>query len=72
MGFEPKDYDKVKELVSPTQMIKQTGNSIGVTVLIAIISMLYKDIDYEKVINQYVQGIIEEHKIRKKFAIERK
>ncbi len=72
MGFEPKDYDKVKELVSPTQMIKQTGNSIVVTVLIAIISMLYKDIDYEKVINQYVQGIIEEHKIRKKFAIERK
>lgn len=67
MGFEQKDYDKVKEIVSPTQMIKQTGNSIGVTVLIAIISMLYKDIDYEKVINCYVQGIIEESKFRKKF-----
>ncbi len=66
MGFEAKDYDKVKEIVSPTQMIKQTGNSIGVTVLIAIISMLYKDIDYEKVINCYVQGIIEESKFRKK------
>lgn len=67
MGFEAKDYDKVKEIVSPTQMIKQTGNSIGVTVLVAIISMLYKDIDYEKVINCYVQGIIEEHNFRKKF-----
>lgn len=67
MGFEPKDYDKVKEIVSPTQIIKQNGNSIGVTVLIAIISMLYKDIDYEKVIHQYVQGIVDEHKFRKKF-----
>lgn len=67
MGFEAKDYDKVKEVVSPTQMIKQTGNSIGVTVLIAIISMLYKDIDYEKVINCYVQEIIEKNNFRKKF-----
>lgn len=67
MGFEPKDYDKVKMFISPTQMIKQTGNSIGVTVLIAIISKLYKDIDYEKVINQYVQDIFNEHKFRKKF-----
>ena len=65
MGFEVNDYYKVKDIVSPTQLIKQAGNSIGVTVLIAIISMFYDGIDYEKVINEYVNNILLEK--RKKF-----
>lgn len=66
MGFKPEDYDKIK-FISKTQIIKQMGNSIGVTALTAIISMLYQGIDYEKVINQYVNAILNENNFRKKF-----
>lgn len=62
MGFEIEDYIKVKDINSPTQLIKQAGNSIGVTCLIAIIAMLYSDIDYEKIINDYVDNILFEKK----------
>ena len=58
MGFEKGDYIKVKDVNSPTQLIKQAGNSIGVTCLIAIIAMFYSDIDYEKIINDYVDNIL--------------
>lgn len=58
MGFEKEDYIKVKKLNSSTQLVKQAGNSIGVTCLVAIFSMLYSDIYYEKVINDYVEDIL--------------
>lgn len=58
MGFEKEDYIKVKDINSPTQLAKQAGNSIGVTCLIAIIAMFYSDIDYEKIINNYVDNIL--------------
>lgn len=62
MGFEVGDFNNVKDLLSRTQLTKQAGNSIGVTCLIAIIAMLYSDIDYEKIINDYVDNILFEKK----------
>lgn len=62
MGFESVDYNKILDKVSPTQIIKQSGNSIGVTVLVAIFSKLYKGIDYEKIINDYVEGLLRQKK----------
>ncbi len=58
MGFSIDDYMKIKNLVSETQIYKQAGNSIVVTVLIAIFAQFYKDIDYEKIIKEYVKNEI--------------
>lgn len=40
-GFDDSDYDKVKDKVSKAQLIKQTGNSISVTVVQAILKNLF-------------------------------
>lgn len=58
MGFPDKDFRKVSKIISETRLYKQAGNSIMVTVLIAIFSKLYKDIDYEKIIKLYIDSEI--------------
>lgn len=40
MGFDDKDTDKAKEVVSNTQLYKQAGNSIVVPVLEGIFANL--------------------------------
>lgn len=54
MGFTKKDYDKISQITSETQIYKQAGNSIVVPVLIAIFSQLYNNINYEKIIRDYI------------------
>ena len=47
MGFEKKDYEKMKEAgVSNAQIFKQTGNSIVINVLLAIYRNLYNAMPY--------------------------
>lgn len=46
MGFEDKDYEKVKGKVSDSQLYKQCGNSIVVNVLYYIFVELYKAMPY--------------------------
>lgn len=42
-GFDDEDYDKAKEVVSETQLIKQAGNSIAVPCLEAIFKAMFID-----------------------------
>ena len=47
MGFEKRDYEKMKEAgVSNAQIFKQTGNSIVINVLLAIYRNLYNAMPY--------------------------
>lgn len=55
MGFSNSDCEIIYKAASETQIYKQAGNSIVVTVLIALFAELYKDIDYERIINDYVK-----------------
>lgn len=55
MGFSNSDYEIISKTVSETQIYKQAGNSIVVTVLIALFAEFYKDIDYEQIINDYIK-----------------
>lgn len=56
MGFTSYDWYKLSQKISPSRITTQAGNSIGVTLLVAVFSMLYEEIDYEKVINTYVEN----------------
>lgn len=42
MGFSDEDFDKVDQVVSPSQLYKQAGNSIVVNVLMAIFKELFR------------------------------
>lgn len=55
MGFEQKDYDKVK-YQTDTTTYHQAGDSICTTVLCAIFGKLF-DLDYETIINDYVDSL---------------
>lgn len=57
MGFTPVDYEKCAEIQSNATIYHQAGDSIVVTVLIAIFGKLL-GIDYEKIIKEYVKGEI--------------
>ena len=57
MGFTQVDYEKCAEIQSNATIYHQAGDSIVVTVLIAIFGKLL-GIDYEKVIRKYVKGEI--------------
>lgn len=57
MGFTPIDYERCAEIQSNATIYHQAGDSIVVTVLIAIFGKLL-GIDYEKVIKNYVKGEI--------------
>lgn len=55
MGFSNSDCEIISKAASETQIYKQAGNSIVVTVLIALFAEFYKDIDYEQIINDYIK-----------------
>lgn len=57
MGFTQIDYEKCAKIQSNATIYHQAGDSIVVTVLIAIFGKLL-GIDYEKVIKEYVKGEI--------------
>lgn len=57
MGFTQRDYERCAEIQSNATIYHQAGDSIVVTVLIAIFGKLL-GIDYEKVIKEYVKGEI--------------
>ena len=57
MGFTQVDYKKCAKIQSSATIYHQAGDSIVVTVLIAIFGKLL-GIDYEKVIKEYVKGEI--------------
>ena len=60
MGFEDKDYEKVKGKVSDSQLYKQCGNSIVVNVLYYIFVELYKAMPYlfdDLKVGSYFSGI---------------
>lgn len=57
MGFTQVDYEKCAKIQSNATIYHQAGDSIVVTVLIAIFGKLL-GIDYEKVIKEYVKGEI--------------
>lgn len=57
MGFTQGDYEKCAKIQSNATIYHQAGDSIVVTVLIAIFGKLL-GIDYEKVIKEYVKGEI--------------
>lgn len=57
MGFTQGDYEKCAEIQSNATIYHQAGDSIVVTILIAIFGKLL-GIDYEKVIKEYVKGEI--------------
>ena len=57
MGFTPIDYERCAKIQSNATIYHQAGDSIVVTVLIAIFGKLL-GIDYEKVIRKYVKGEI--------------
>lgn len=42
MGFDDEDFEKASQVNSNTQLYKQAGNSIVVTVLMAILKELIK------------------------------
>lgn len=45
MGFTDEDFYKAKEVCSDTQLYKQAGNSIAVTVLEGIFSQMFKEVN---------------------------
>lgn len=55
MGFSNSDCESISKFTSETQLYKQAGNSIVVTVLIALFAEFYKEIDYETIINDYIK-----------------
>ena len=55
MGFSNSDCEIISKAASETQIYKQAGNSIVVTVLIALFAEFYNDIDYEQIINDYIK-----------------
>ena len=57
MGFTPIDYERCAEIQSNATIYHQAGDSIVVTVLIAIFGKLL-GIDYEEIIKKYVKGEI--------------
>ena len=57
MGFTQRDYERCAKIQSNATIYHQAGDSIVVTVLIAIFGKLL-GIDYEKVIKEYVKGEI--------------
>lgn len=57
MGFTQGDYERCAKIQSNATIYHQAGDSIVVTVLIAIFGKLL-GIDYEKVIKEYVKGEI--------------
>lgn len=57
MGFTQRDYEKCAKIQSNATIYHQAGDSIVVTVLIAIFGKLL-GIDYEEVIKNYVKGEI--------------
>lgn len=57
MGFSQIDYERCAKIQSNATIYHQAGDSIVVTVLIAIFGKLL-GIDYEKVIKEYVKGEI--------------
>lgn len=57
MGFTQRDYERCAKIQSNATIYHQAGDSIVVTVLIAIFGKLL-GLDYEKVIKQYVKGEI--------------
>ena len=57
MGFTKMDYERCAKIQSNATIYHQAGDSIVVTVLIAIFGKLL-GIDYEKVIKNYVKGEI--------------
>lgn len=57
MGFDDESFFRAKEKVSPSQLYKEAGNSIVVTVLMAIFGQMF-DINWEKKINKAVEKII--------------
>ncbi len=57
MGFTQRDYERCAKIQSNATIYHQAGDSIVVTVLIAIFGELL-GIDYEKVIKEYVKGEI--------------
>ena len=57
MGFTQVDYERCAKIQSNATIYHQAGDSIVVTVLIAIFGKLL-GIDYEKVIKEYVKGEI--------------
>lgn len=59
MGFSDKDFYRAEKEVSNTQLYKQAGNTIVVTVLMAIFGQMF-DIDWKEKINETVEEIIKE------------
>lgn len=57
MGFTQRDYKRCAEIQSNATIYHQAGDSIVVTVLIAIFGKLL-GIDYEEIIKKYVKGEI--------------
>lgn len=57
MGFTQRDYERCAKIQSNATIYHQAGDSIVVTVLIAIFGKLL-GLDYEKVIKNYVKGEI--------------
>ena len=57
MGFTQRDYERCAEIQSNATIYHQAGDSIVVTVLIAIFGKLL-GVDYEEVIKKYVKGEI--------------
>lgn len=57
MGFTKTDYERCAKIQSNATIYHQAGDSIVVTVLIAIFGKLL-GVDYEKVIKEYVKGEI--------------
>lgn len=57
MGFSDKDYYRAEKEVSNRQLYKQAGNTIVVTVLMAIFGQMF-DIDWKEKINELVGEIV--------------
>ena len=57
MGFSDKDYYRAEKEVSNTQLYKQAGNTIVVTVLMAIFGQMF-DINWKEKVNETVEEII--------------
>lgn len=56
MGFDDESFFRAKEKVSPSQLYKEAGNSIVVTVLMAIFGQIF-DINWGEKINKAVKKI---------------
>lgn len=61
MGWQDKDFEKIKNVLSTRQLIKQAGNGIVITVLVATFAQLFSNIDVEKTISEYIEKIKNEY-----------